>query len=94
MKKILCSWACAPFDRGPGLVPPAGNRRFVALACPSGRLLQAPAHRFAQTANMDRVIREAKCQSNHGGDPATGPQLASEPVASGLWCSRSGRRVS
>ena len=60
-----------------------GNRGFVALAGAPGGLLRAPADRLAQAADMARMVRDAEFQTNHGGDPATGPDLAPKAIGFG-----------
>jgi hypothetical protein len=55
----------------------------VALARPLGRLLQAPRYRFAQAADMDRMVRDAKRRGDDCGDVATGPHLTAKAMGFG-----------
>ena len=72
-----------PFDGRPGVVAPAPDGGLVALACPAGGLLRAPADRLAHAADMARMVGDAECHSNHGRDPAAGPELSPEAVRFG-----------
>ena len=62
---------------------PVGNCRVVALAGAARRLLRTPPERLAQAADVTRVVQDAKGELNDGGNPAAGPQLASEAVGFG-----------
>jgi hypothetical protein len=70
-----------PFERRPGLLPPAGDGPSVALPSPPCGFLRAPAQRFEQAADMDRMVGDTKLQANHRGDPATGPDLPSKAIS-------------
>ena len=53
------------------------------MAGTARRLLRTPTDGFAQAADMARMIPDAKFQLHHGGDPATGPELAPEAIGFG-----------
>jgi hypothetical protein len=73
------------FERGPVLVPPGANRRFVAL----GRALDGPldtvADRVQQPTNVGWVVRDTEGASDHLGHPPAGPDLATESVCFRSW---------
>ncbi len=71
------------FDGRPDLVAPAGDGRFVALAGATGGLLETPADRLAQAADMGEMVRDAKREADHRGDAAPCPELAPEAIGFG-----------
>jgi hypothetical protein len=66
------------FARQPGLLPPAGDGRFVPVAGPAGRLVWTPGDGLAQAADLARMRRDATCQLQDGGETGTGPDLAAQ----------------
>jgi hypothetical protein len=55
----------------------------VALPGTPGGFLRAPTTRVEPAADMTRMIEEATCQADDGGDPRTGPERSAEAISSG-----------
>lgn len=62
---------------------PSCHRRFVALPSAPRGLLEAPAQRLAQAADLGEMVGDATCEANHRGAAAPCPKLAPEALGFG-----------